>query len=156
MVKLDVMFKCDLENVTELTLPTNARWYFNIEFEGDEKEIYLIPAEKLEVPNSRGECCFVMHSKETKKHATVTFIKNAEYNESDSGKLKRIGTFECRGCELVKFLPRSGWEASSTKSDTSFDDIDLTEGDWADYDERGNESVMISELETEICRSKEK
>mmetsp|Transcript_28034 Transcript_28034/g.50507 ORF Transcript_28034/g.50507 Transcript_28034/m.50507 type:complete len:155 (-) Transcript_28034:554-1018(-) len=151
MVKLDVQIEAQLENVTDLVLPENTRWYFIVEMEGEQKEIYLIPCEKMEIPNSRGECCFVMHSKETKKSGTISFIKSKKYDVN--GKMKTIGTFECRGVDLVKFLPRSGFEVSSTKSDTTWDDVDLTEGDWAEYDEEANESVVISEVKTNIVRS---
>eukprot|EP00667_Euglena_gracilis_P024927 EG_transcript_28957 len=159
MVKLDVCIKADLENITDLSLPGDTRWYFNVVLEGeegDEKEIYLVPREELEIPNSKGTCCFTIKSKFSKNQGTITFLKTDSYNEEDSGKMKAIGTFDCRGCELTKFFPRSGFEASSTKSSAKYKDIDLSEGDWAEYDERANESVMISSVETEICRAKEK
>ena len=33
-------------------------------------------------------------------------------------------------------IPQSGWTAQGAESGTKFEDIDLTEGDWADYDEK--------------------
>eukprot|EP00906_Rhabdomonas_costata_P026308 RCo037474 len=156
MVKLDVLLKADLENVTELRLAENTRWYFTISHEGDEKEIYLVPLEKLEIPGSRGEACLVMGNRETKRAATVSFVRSAPYNAEDSGKFKVIGVFECRNCELVSFLPRSGWSCRSAVSEKLFDDIDLSEKDWAEYDDQANESMTIYSVETKLARSKEK
>jgi Eukaryotic protein of unknown function (DUF866) len=34
------------------------------------------------------------------------------------------------------FVLQAGWSALGAESGTKFDDIDLTEGDWADYDEK--------------------
>lgn len=31
-----------------------------------------------------------------------------------------------------------------------FEDVDLSEGDWADYDERSGESTMISEIDVKF------
>lgn len=77
-----------------------------------------------------------------------------------------MAVLDCRGMEPVGFDPRvgnilhcdipcwrcpplnsswflvvqAGWTALGAESGTKFDDIDLTEGDWADYDEK----VMLS------------
>lgn len=56
----------------------------------------------------------------------------------NNDKYATIVTVECRGLELVGFEPREGWKAKGHESGTPFEDIDLTEGDWADYDEKVN------------------
>eukprot|EP00996_Jenningsia_fusiforme_P004246 NODE_5057_length_723_cov_58.513353_g4694_i0.p2 GENE.NODE_5057_length_723_cov_58.513353_g4694_i0~~NODE_5057_length_723_cov_58.513353_g4694_i0.p2 ORF type:complete len:152 (+),score=27.33 NODE_5057_length_723_cov_58.513353_g4694_i0:82-537(+) len=151
MVKLDVLLKADLENVTNLRLPEDENWYFVLEFEGERKEVYLTPAERMQIPNSRGEACMVLGSKDSNKAASVTFLKSQSY--SKSGTFAPIATFECRGCELLEFQPHGGWQCESTVSDQTFEDIDLTEGDWAEYDERGNESVTVYSVQSRIARS---
>lgn len=50
-------------------------------------------------------------------------------------------TIECRGLELVDFAPREGWKAKGAESGTVFEDIDLTDGDYADYDEKVREAT---------------
>jgi hypothetical protein len=45
-----------------------------------------------------------------------------------------IVKFDCRGLELVGFEAREGWMAKGDESGTVFEDIDLTEGEWVDYD----------------------
>ena len=49
-----------------------------------------------------------------------------------------VATFECRGWDLVQFVPKGGFHCKSTNSDTEFKDIDMSELDWAEYDEEGD------------------
>ena len=58
------------------------------------------------------------------------------YDIENSDKFATITTIECRGLELVGFEPREGWKAKGAESGTVFEDVDLTDGDWADYDEK--------------------
>lgn len=43
--------------------------------------------------------------------------------------------------------------ADGIDSKTKFTEIDLTEGEWFDYDEKAGEEVSIKELKWEIKRS---
>ena len=59
------------------------------------------------------------------------------------------------------FLQVLGWKENDdddddpgTLSGTEFSDVDLTEKDWADYDERSNESTVISEIEVKFVTVK--
>ena len=45
------------------------------------------------------------------------------------------------------------WKATGIDSNTKFDAIDLTEGDWYDYDEKASEEVSIKDLNWEIKRA---
>lgn len=42
------------------------------------------------------------------------------------------------------------WATKGIESSTAFTDIDLTEGDWYDYDEKAGEEVSIKEISWEI------
>ena len=54
----------------------------------------------------------------------------------------------------------SGWKESESEdeegreSGTVFEDVDLTELEWADYDERSGESTVISEIEAKFVTVK--
>ena len=52
----------------------------------------------------------------------------------------------------------SGWKESEDEegreSGTVFEDVDLTELEWADYDERSGESTVISEIEVKFVTVK--
>jgi len=68
------------------------------------------------------------------------------YDADDSGSFKSVVTFECRGMEPVDFSPRTGWSAQGADTSSMFA-VDLTEGDWCEYDEKANEPVGVSEIE---------
>ncbi|XP_074732120.1 CXXC motif containing zinc binding protein isoform X1 [Strix uralensis] len=68
------------------------------------------------------------------------------YNAEDSEKFKTIVEFECRGLEPVDFQPQAGFAAEGAESGTPFNDINLLEKDWNDYDEKTKESVGIYEV----------
>ena len=54
----------------------------------------------------------------------------------------------------------SGWKESEDddeegrESGTEFTDVDLTEKEWADYDEKSGESTVISEIEVKFVTVK--
>uniref|UniRef100_A0A0M3JBP1 UPF0587 protein (inferred by orthology to a C. elegans protein) n=1 Tax=Anisakis simplex TaxID=6269 RepID=A0A0M3JBP1_ANISI len=69
------------------------------------------------------------------------------YSIDDSEQYHPIVKFDCRGVEPTAFDPRVGWKAVGTESGTPFDDIDLSEKEWADYDEKASAATEI----TEVC-----
>lgn len=46
------------------------------------------------------------------------------------------------------------WEAKGSESETLFEDIDLTENEWAEYDEKSGEPVGISNIEVKFEKEK--
>ena len=62
--------------------------------------------------------------------------------------------------DLTSLSP-SSWAARGWKTDeecdsgTAFEDVDLTEGEWADYDEENDLSVMIENVESSFETIKE-
>ncbi|KAJ3341605.1 hypothetical protein HDU93_004507 [Gonapodya sp. JEL0774] len=65
---------------------------------------------------------------------------------SDDSDFKPLITFDCRGLEFVKWIPRDGFTATSSASSTHFD-VDLSDSDgWYDYDEKGKVEVSAKEL----------
>ncbi|KAG0743375.1 hypothetical protein G6F57_009721 [Rhizopus arrhizus] len=123
--------KTDLENVTDLAPTDDCEWYF--------KDIY-------EISGSRGSASLVMRCKFCKREGTAQFepsFKIKKYNIEQNGKFQQIAQFDCRGLELVDFQPRDSWLAKGAESDTVFNDIDLSEGEWAEYDEKSGEPVGI-------------
>ncbi|KAG9519932.1 DUF866-domain-containing protein, partial [Aureobasidium melanogenum] len=110
--------------------------------------------EQNEVSGSRGEANFVWKCKNCKREHSAT-IKEAPkpYTHSDTPKAQKIIEFDCRGLEFVEFKPDGEWKATGIESNTKFDAIDLTEGDWYDYDEKAGEEVSIQGQKWEIKRS---
>ncbi|CAC9885702.1 unnamed protein product [Aureobasidium pullulans] len=73
------------------------------------------------------------------------------YAQNDTPKSQKIIEIDCRGLEFVEFKP--DWKATGIDSNTKFDAIDLTEGDWYDYDEKASEEVSIQGQKWEIKRA---
>lgn len=44
------------------------------------------------------------------------------------------------------------WEATGAESSTPFSGIDLSDGEWYDYDEKAGEEVSIKEVEWKLGR----
>lgn len=84
----------------------------------------------------------------------MVFLLSATYTEEDSGKFKTIVAFDCRGIEPVEFSPRTGWIAKAIDGGATFEEIDLSEDDWADYDEKKGNSVGISEFKSQFIKLK--
>lgn len=68
-------------------------------------------------------------------------------------KQQTILEFECRGCEFVDFNPDGDWLVDGVDSGTKFSSIDLTEGEWFEYDEKAGQEVTIKDLKWEIKRA---
>lgn len=84
---------------------------------------------------------------------TKSFIL-ASYSAEDSGKFKTIVSFDCRGVEPIEFSPRSGWIVKSSENGQTFEDVDLSEDDWVEYDQKNKNSVGIYEFETNFIKLK--
>ncbi|KAI4725623.1 DUF866-domain-containing protein [Aureobasidium sp. EXF-10728] len=110
--------------------------------------------EQNEVSGSRGEANFVWKCKNCKREHSAS-IKEAPkpYVHNDTPKAQKIIEFDCRGLEFVEFKPDGEWKATGIDSNTKFDAIDLTEGDWYDYDEKASEEVSIQGQKWEIKRA---
>lgn len=81
-------------------------------------------------------------------------IISGKYTSNDQNKFKTIVTFDCRGIEPVEFSPAEGWLVKVEESGKAFNDVDLSEKEWADYDDRANQSVGIYELESQFVKVK--
>lgn len=61
---------------------------------------------------------------------------------------------DCRGVEPVELSPRAGWLVESAENGQKFEDVDLSEDDWADYDQKNKVSVGIYEFESNFIKMK--
>ena len=74
-----------------------------------------------------------------------------DLTEDDSGNWVPILAMECRGLEPYAFHPMGDeFVISSTGGKAFNEDVDLSEGDWADYDEENDQAVSLSEIEFKI------
>ncbi|KIX10437.1 uncharacterized protein Z518_01519 [Rhinocladiella mackenziei CBS 650.93] len=110
--------------------------------------------EMNEQSGSRGEANFVWKCKNCKRESSAT-IKAAPtaYEPNSPAKAKNIIEIDCRGLEFIDFKPDGEWEATGIGSGTKFTGIDLSEGEWFDYDEKAGEEVSIKDIKWEIRRA---
>lgn len=75
------------------------------------------------------------------------------YPQQDTPKPQNIIVIDCRGLEFVEFKPDGEWQAVGVDSGSKFTGIDLTEGDWYDYDEKASDEVSIKDLKWTIKKA---
>lgn len=78
----------------------------------------------------------------------------ATYTSEDSGKFKTIVVFDCRGIEPEEFSPRDGWIVKSSENGPIFEDIDLSEDDWVEYDQKNQNSIGVYEFKSQFVKLK--
>ncbi|CAI2164069.1 16973_t:CDS:2 [Funneliformis geosporum] len=150
MVKLALLFKAELENVTDVGPgDDDYEWHFKVKCtscnEVNNNWVGVNRLDQNEIPGSRGKANLVMRCKFCKRESSAQFDPSPvkPYTIESSGNFAQMITIECRGLELIDFEPRAR---------TKFEDIDLTDGDWAEYDEKGGIPVGISEVQAKFKR----
>lgn len=85
----------------------------------------------------------------------LTFIlPKASYTEDDSGNFKSFVAFDCRGLEPTEFEPRSGYIVKCAENGRTFEDVEIEDGDWTEYDDKNKNSVSISEFKSQFVKAK--
>ncbi|KAK3707488.1 hypothetical protein LTR37_012130 [Vermiconidia calcicola] len=103
--------------------------------------------EQNEQSGSRGEANFVWRCKNCKREHTANILEAPKpYAQQDPPKPMNIITIDCRGLEFVEFKADGDWKAVGAESGTKFSGIDLTDGEWYDYDEKAGEENLSPEL----------
>ncbi|RHZ56357.1 hypothetical protein Glove_402g30 [Diversispora epigaea] len=159
MVKLALYFKAELENITDVGPGSeDYEWHFKVKctscYEVNENWVGVNQLDKNDVPGSRGTANFVIRCKFCKREGFAQIDPNSinPYTIENNEQFSPIVIIECRGLEFVDFDPRFGFSAKGVDSETIFENIDLTEGYWADYDEKAEVPVGISDLKSEFRR----
>lgn len=71
-----------------------------------------------------------------------------DINEDDSGSWVPILAVECRGLEPYAYHPIGDEFIVTSQGGVKFSsEVDVSEGDWADYDEENDASVSLSDVE---------
>ncbi|KAK0704718.1 hypothetical protein B0H67DRAFT_649135 [Lasiosphaeris hirsuta] len=110
--------------------------------------------EANDMSGSRGEANFVWKCKNCKRESSASIMDApTPYQQTDPVKPQKILVFDCRGLEFTEFIPEGEWLADGLESTSKFSGIELTDGEWFDYDEKTSEEVSIKDLKWEINRS---
>ncbi|KAI1258524.1 hypothetical protein F5Y18DRAFT_413284 [Xylariaceae sp. FL1019] len=110
--------------------------------------------ETNEMSGSRGEANFVWKCKNCKRESSASIKAGPKaYEQGEPPRQQTILEFDCRGLEFTSFSPEGEWVADGLESGTKFEGIELTDGEWFDYDEKANHEVSIKELRWDIKRA---
>ena len=78
-----------------------------------------------------------------KKDSFANFVQHADLRSSVTAEdedFVTIAVLECRGLEPIEWHLNDGFVVTTAGSGTKFEDVKLTEGDWYEYDEAGDQS----------------
>ncbi|KAK6531812.1 hypothetical protein TWF694_002979 [Orbilia ellipsospora] len=107
-----------------------------------------------EMSGSRGEANFVWKCKNCKREHSANIKSNATpYPQSSPAKRQNIIELECRGLEFLEFKPEGEFLCEGIESGTKFTSVEVSDGEWFDYDEKAGEEVSIQNLNWEIRRT---
>jgi hypothetical protein len=102
---------------------------------------------------SRGDANFLIKWPYANDQSYIKFITHkalkSSYSEENSSEFVTILAMECRNIEISAWQPSTDFTVTSTGGFT-FDPVDLSDRDWADYDEENDLSVSVSNLEYRI------
>lgn len=91
------------------------------------------------------------HSSGHQTYIKIVDLKKVDgsYKQSDSGSMVSILGLECRGLHPTRWIPGNDFQAESSGGKI-FEEVDMTEGDWAEYDDENDLSVSVMSLEHTI------
>ncbi|EDW90649.1 UPF0587 protein CG4646 [Drosophila yakuba] len=162
MVRVGLQVSATLENVDKLeTCHPDYSFFLKLKCsncgEQSDKWHDITESERVQ-QDSRNAAGFnfFMKCKMCSRENSIDIVdrSNAPYTADDSGGYKTIVVFECRGAEPVEFTPRVGWRVSSAENGQQFEEVDLSEDDWVEYDQKNNNSVGIYEFASKFIKLK--
>eukprot|EP01038_Epipyxis_sp_PR26KG_P011755 gene11755-15729_t len=145
--------KADLENINRLIPLNDNLWTFNIQSSegGDRRDnITVSSSDVMELEGSKGDANFIIKwpGAKSQSYIKIVSIKKNDgcYHADDSGNFVSILALECRGLEILSWIPGIDFVVESIGG-SAFENVDLTDGDWADYDEDNDTAVSVTNLE---------
>lgn len=161
MVKIGIQIKATLENIEELKASGQEfSWCLKFtcsncgEVSGKWNDVSL--SEEFKESHGKSVSHFVNKCKMCTRVNSVSILADTikPYTSKSEGSFETIVVFDCRGMEPTDFWARGGWTAKAKENGDTFNEVDLTEGDWADYCEKTKQPVSISEIEHKFVRIK--
>ncbi|KAF6766131.1 hypothetical protein DFP72DRAFT_1057319 [Ephemerocybe angulata] len=142
MVRLKLSISATLENVTALQPASDDfEWFFQVQCtscrETHPKHVAINRTEEHEVSGGKNaKAHFVWRCGNCKRESSAKFDPSARITPytAENGNPQPILEIECRGLEFVGFDPRGMWKCVGAESGTVFNEVDLSEPEWVDYD----------------------
>lgn len=167
MVKLALFLKATLVGISGLGPQVigegeEAEYYYSFQVqcsscrETHPNHVQVSRHERSDMSGSRGDANFVWKCRNCGRESSANLDGPVTpYTAQQSGKKASIITFETRGCEFVGFRADGEWVCHGTegKKKTPFEGVDLSEGEWYDYDDSAGAEVSITEIEWSVGRA---
>ncbi|KAK7468804.1 hypothetical protein VKT23_003305 [Stygiomarasmius scandens] len=161
MVWLLLSIKAELENVTNLIpLDDDFQYFFQVKCtscnETHPKYVALNRREEFELSGSKGGTAhFVWKCGLCKRESSAKFdaASPPKPYSAENGQFAPFLKIECRGLEFTGFDPQGIWKCVGAESGTPFTDVDLSESEWTDYDEKAALPVGVSEFGSKWSRA---
>ncbi|KZT08958.1 DUF866-domain-containing protein [Laetiporus sulphureus 93-53] len=166
MVRLLLSIKADLENVTDLVPAADSVGIWVKCTSCNEVHPRFVSVNRLEereVSSGRGNTAhFVWRCGLCKRESFAKSDPGSAplpYSADANGQYQfaQFLTIDCRGLEFVGFDPRVDheriWKCVGVESGTVFDEVDLEEEEWVDYDEKAALPVGVSNFASQWARA---
>jgi hypothetical protein len=118
------------------------------------KDVTVSEADLQSLDGSRGEAHFVMKWPFSREQAYIKIVAHKKvrpcYEEQDAGSFVPVLAMECRNLEPIAWHCGVDFSATSAGNNTVFQEVDLSDKDWAEFDEENDLSVSITNLEYKI------
>ncbi|EFA01755.2 UPF0587 protein CG4646-like Protein [Tribolium castaneum] len=161
MVKIGLQIKANLDHVEELyTNHPNYTFLLKLKClncgETSDKWHGITESETFPTKMGKTETHYLAKCKLCGRENSLDIIEgsNGKYTNEDQDKFKTIVVFDCRGIEPVEFTPGEGWVAKIEESGKVFNDVDLNDAEWVEYDDKIKESVGIYDLQSQFIKIK--
>ncbi|CAO1392638.1 unnamed protein product [Diamesa tonsa] len=163
MVKIQLQISCILESIASLKTCDNYSYFLKLKCSncGESSDLWHDFCEdertNKDSKNPKGSNLSIKCKLCSRVNSMDVLEKSqASYTEDDAGQFKGIVTFDCRGIEPLDFDPRSGFIVKSVDGGITFEDVEIEDGDWSDFDEKLSCSVSISEFQSQFVKLKGK
>ncbi|KAM5565972.1 hypothetical protein ABKV19_019796 [Rosa sericea] len=150
MVRFLLQIRAKLQSLTNLQPQGGCKdpdftYLFKLKCEGcgelSEKEAGV----RLNLGKRKGAPDLVRKCKFCEREGSVRMMPEHSRPLTQTGVYCPLMMFDCKGYEPMDFVFSGGWKVESVAG-TTFDNVDLSKGKFAEYDERGERPVKISNL----------
>ena len=152
MPKFALTVKMELENIATVKWAENNQWCFVVrnQDESETCEAYVCKEDVFDLQNSRGTAHFIKKwpGEQQQSYLKLIDVKNITGAKelSVSSEDVVLLAVEARGMEPVEWQTKNDFTVISNGG-SIFEDVDIEDGVWADYDADHDCPVSIQDLE---------
>ncbi|XP_004292787.1 PREDICTED: UPF0587 protein v1g245604-like [Fragaria vesca subsp. vesca] len=150
MVRFFLMIMANLQGVTNLEPQGGFKdpdftYLFKLKCEGCGELTEKEAAVRLSLSKRKGAPDLVRKCKFCEREGSVTMMPECCKPLTKEGVFHPLMMFDCKGYEPVDFVFGGRWKVESVAGKT-YDNVNLSKGEFAEYDESGELLVRISSL----------